>query len=277
MSEEVVDNQVVDNTITQPSGEPQRELRPEEQEAIARYKESQQSQEEKAEGMPEGYNEDGTEKEELLAGKFKSQEDLVNAYNELQKKLGQPKEEAPQEPQQETEETATTDAPAMDVSKYEKEVVDNGSLSDNSYKELEKLGFNKAQVDAYIQGQQSYANSVRDTIYNSVGGQEAYVDVVNWASDNMSQDVIKEYNEAVDSLDQDKVLRTLEYMKLKYDTAAPKQTRRLEGDAGASGLQPFADKNEWQRAATNRLYGKDAKYTKMVDSRYLAARKRGIL
>jgi len=66
-------------------------------------------------------------------------------------------------------------------------------------------------------------------------------------------------------------------MKLKYDTSAPKQTRRLEGDAGASGLQPFADKNEWQKAATNRLYGKDAKYTKMVDSRYLAARKRGIL
>jgi len=180
MSEEVVDNQVVDNTITDPSGEPQRELRPEEQEALARYKESQKTQEEKAQGVPDGYNEDGTEKEDLIAGKFKSQEDLVAAYNELQKKLGQPKEEAPQEPQQESEETTPTDTPTMDVSKYEKEVVDNGSLSDNSYKELEKLGFNKAQVDAYIQGQQSYANSVRDTIYNSVGGQEAYVDVVNW-------------------------------------------------------------------------------------------------
>ena len=271
MSEEV------NNTIVDSAGEPQREFRPEEQEAIARYKESQQSQEERAAGMPEGYNEDGTEQEELIAGKFKSQEDLLSAYNELQKKLGQPKEEAPQATTEETEATTPTNTPSMDVSKYEQEVVDNGSLSDNSYKELEKVGFSKAQVDAYIQGQQAYAVSVRDTIYNSVGGQESYVDVVNWASDNMPQDVIKEYNEAVDSLNQDKVLRTLEYMKLKYDTAAPRQTRRLEGDTGASGLQPFADKNEWQKAATNRLYGKDAKYTKMVDNRYLAARKRGIL
>ena len=39
------------------------------------------------------YNEDGTEKQELLLGKFKTQEDLVKAYKELESKLGQPKAE----------------------------------------------------------------------------------------------------------------------------------------------------------------------------------------
>jgi hypothetical protein len=42
-------------------------------------------------------------------------------------------------------------------------------------------------------------------------------------------------------------------------------------------MQPFADKNQWQLAQQNRLYGKDAKYTNMVDKRFLASRKRGIL
>ena len=93
----------------------------------------------------------------------------------------------------------------------------------------------------------------------------------------MSPDIIKDYNEAVDSMDKDRILRTLEYMSLKKGTSAPRETRRLEGNAPSSGVQPFINKNEWQRAMTDRLYGKDAKYTKMVDNRYLAARKKGIL
>jgi hypothetical protein len=276
MSEEqVVDN----NVITDAQGEPQRELRPEEQEAIERYRESQQSQEERGQGMPEGYNEDGTPQEELIAGKFKSQEDLLAAYQELEKKMGQPKEEPQQVDSAETQDTQ--EEPAGDGSftttKYEQEFVQNGGLSDDSYAELEAKGFTRQQVDAYIKGQEAYANSVRDSVYNSVGGQQEYMEVINWASENLPPQTIKEYNDAVDSLDQTKVLQTLEYMKLKKDQSAPREARRLEGNAPASGIQPFTNKNEWQRAMTDRLYGKDAKYTNMVDQRYLAARKKGIL
>jgi len=274
MSEEQI---VADNVITDPSGEPQRELRPEEQEAIARYRESQQSQEEKAQGVPEGYNEDGTPKEELIAGKFKSQEDLLAAYQELEKKLGQPKEEAPVEQQPAEPQVEPAAEGSFNTTKYEQEVVDNGGLSDDSYAELEAKGFTRQQVDAYIKGQQAYAESIRNSIYDSVGGQESYVELINWASDNMPPETIKEYNDAVDSLDQARIARTLEYMNLKRGQSAPRETRRLEGTAPASGVQAFADKNEWQRAMTDRLYGKDAKYTNMVDQRYLASRKKGIL
>lgn len=242
--------------------------------AKARYQESQKTSDEAAEGVPEGYNEDGTPKEELIAGKFKSQEDLLQAYNELQKKLGEPKEpEAPKE-EPKVEDTADT---GFNVNKYEQEVAENGKLSDESYADLAKKGFTKQQVDQYIQGQTAYAETVKNTIYNSVGGQEQYVEIINWASQNMTEDVINDYNSAVDSLDQQRVLRNLEYMKLKYDQQAPQGTRRLEGDSAGNGMQPFADKNQWQKAMTDRLYGKDAKYTKMVDQRFLASRKRGIL
>lgn len=280
MSEEqVVDN----NVITNEAGEPQRELRPEEQEAISRYRQSQQSQEERNSGMPEGYNEDGTPKEELIAGKFKSQEDLLKAYQELEKKLGQPKEDAPKAEGDNAPKPEDTpkDEPAAEgtftAAKYEKEFVENGGLSDSSYTELEAKGFTRDQVDAYIRGQQAYAQSLQNDIYNSVGGQESYVETINWASENMPPDIIKEYNDAVDSMDKDRILRTLEYMSLKRGQSAPRETRRLEGNAPASGVQPFTNKNEWQRAMTDRLYGKDAKYTNMVDQRYLAARKKGIL
>lgn len=248
-----------------------------EQEAINRYHESQKTQEEKANGVPDGYNEDGTPKEELIAGKFKSQEDLLKAYNELEKKLGQPKEpDAPAGDKKETE--VTNDAgESFTVTKYEQEVLEKGNLSEDSYKELEKKGFTRKQVDQYIQGQRSYADGFNNNVYSSVGGQEAYTDLITWAADNIDAGTISDYNTSLAELDQQKTLRTLEYMKLKFDQANPKGARRIEGDSGGEGMQPFKDKNEWQRAMTNRLYGKDAKYTKMVDTRYLTSRKRGIL
>ena len=262
------------------SGQPQLSDRERvEQEAIQRYRESQKTSDEKAAGMPDGYNDDGTQKEDLIAGKFKSQEELLKAYKELESKLGKPKEESTDKPADKVEEAPTEAAANLQVVKYEQEFADNGSLSDKSYGDLEKMGFTKQQVDQYIQGQQSYANNMRESVYSSVGGQEEYTSIINWASENLPSDIIKDYNDSVDSMNQEKILRNLEYMKFKKEQTVPSQAgpRRLEGTAASSGIQPYGDKNEWQRAQTDRLYGKDAKYTNMVDQRYLAARKRGIL
>lgn len=281
MSEEVINQVASEAPVESQSEAPQLSEREQiEQEAINRYRESQQSQEERESGMPEGYNEDGTQQEELIGGKFKSQEDLLNAYKELEKKMSS-NQEKPQAQQSESEATqedaAPTETGSFSAAKFEQEYAENGSLSEDSYAELEKQGFSRAQVDAYINGQSYYGESVKNAVYDSVGGQENYVEVINWASDNMPPEIIKEYNDAVDSLDQAKMLRTLEYMNLKKNGSQPTAPRRLEGDAPAAGIQPFASKLEWQNAQSNRLYGKDAKYTNMVDQRYLAARKRGTI
>ena len=269
MEEEIVNPEV----ITDSQGEP-RVLKPEEQEAINRYRESQKSQAEKEAGLPEGYNEDGTETEELIDGKFKSQEDLLKAYKELEKKMSQP--EQPKQEETPTE-VVNGQGKTVDVTKFENEFRDNGSLSEGSYKELEKLGFSKRQVDQYIQGQTHYGNMLRSQILESAGGEEAYTELVQWASANMDKNTIEEYNQALADSDVDRIHKNLEYMKLKKGQATPSKPRRIEGDSPAVGLQPFTDKNEWQKAATNRLYGKDPKYTNMVDQRYLVSRKRGIL
>lgn len=274
MEEEIVNPEV----ITDSQGEP-KVLKPEEQEAINRYRESQKSQAEKEEGIPEGYNEDGTPTEELIDGKFKSQEDLLKAYKELEKKMSQPEQPKQEEATQEEAPTEVVNdrGTSVDVSKFESEFRDNGNLSEESYKELEKLGFSKRQVDQYIQGQTHYGNMLRSQIFESAGGEEAYTELVQWASANMDRATIEEYNQALVDSDETKIYKNLEYMKLKRGWAAPSQPRRLTGDSPAVGLQPFTDKNEWQKAATNRLYGKDPKYTNMVDQRYLASRKKGIL
>ena len=282
MSEEIQGEQVQpQGEITNPEGIP---LKPEEQQALDRLAESRKTNAEReTEGdVPEGYNPDGTPIEEMIDGKFKSQEDLLEAYKELEKKLGSnepetkpSQEEASQEQAEELSKATGIDSNT--IQEFGKEYKENGSLSEESYKKLEGFGFNKNDVDIYIQGQQAFTGTFTNSVYEVAGGQEEYTSLVQWAADNVDSAVITDYNEALANLDQTNATRHLEYMKLKYQQGTPKEARRLEGDSGGTGMQPFTDKNEWQKAATNRLYGKDAKYTQMVDKRYLASRRKGII
>jgi len=276
MEGQVDNNQVVqEGNVEGQEGSHLSEREQIEQEALARFKESQRTEAERAEGTPEGYNEDGTPKEDLIDGKFKSQEDLLQAYKELEKKMSQPKEEPKEEPKQPTDENIPTQ---VDVNKYGQEFVENGSLSEASYSELEKLGFSKQDVDTYIETRQQMGNSFNESIMSKTGGQEGYQELVTWAADNLSTQMINEYNDALAKFDTKRATEILEFMQFRKGESTPAPTRRLEGDAdGNGGLQPFTDKNEWQKAMTNRLYGKDPKYTRMVDNRYLTSRKKGIL
>ena len=250
------------------------------QEQTDRYNESQKTSEDRLAEAVEGYNPDGTPIEqtnEPILGKFKSQEDLVKAYQELEKKMGQGKEavEAPTE----EEETKTVEAPdgkTIDVSKFDQEFVDNGELSEASYQELKEVGFTKGDVDKYIQGQQALSTQNNRVIHDSVGGAEAYTELVTWASDNIEQSIIDEYNTTLSTGNTAKVTQMLEYMSLKRGASQPTTPIRLTATSDSGGgMKAFSNKGEWQKATSNNLYGKDEKYTNMIDKRYLASKRNG--
>lgn len=247
-----------------------------EQAAIERYRESQKTPEELANEVPDGYNPDGTPKEELIAGKFKSQDDLLKAYQELEKKLGTPKEET--QPKQEEQTVTNSDGKKVEISKYNQEVATNGSLSDASYKELQDLGFSKKDVDDYIEGQQLIATTFANKLFDIAGGQDNYNTIIQWGAQNLDKSIVDDYNNALAAGDRTKLLQIAEYAVLKYKAVNPAAPKRLEGTGDAyTGTAPFASKVEWQQAASNRLYGKDQKYTAMVDRRYLESRKKGLI
>lgn len=241
-----------------------------------------------SDAIPEGFNADGTEIEVEIPEKFadSSKEDILKAYLELEKKIGS------QEPTQEEESTATEPPKEIEATpeevveekveggldKFNKEFAENGSLSDDSYEELGKLGFSKSDVDNYIKGQQALAEQYTNTIYNSVGGQESYTELVEWASSNIAPETITEYNEALTGGNVNKATQLLEYMNMKRGTTN-EQPNRLKGNASndLGGIKPFADKSEWMKATANPLYGKDAKVTNLIDKRYLASRAKGLI
>lgn len=221
-----------------------------------------------------GFNEDGTIKEDLLLGKFKSQEDLVKAYQELEKKLGQPK----QVEISKTDTPEATEVPAEvkglitpnDFTAFSEEFNTKGSLSEETYKSLESKGLSKDVVDSYIQGQQALAESKANKLLDYVGGSEAYNSMVEWARSNYTPEQSKAFDDALYSGSESRVQEQVDLLSYRMGKGIVK---RVEGQAqnGFSQMKAFESKDEWQKYTANRLYGKDAKYTNMVDNRYLAS------
>lgn len=177
----------------------------------------------------------------LLAGKYKTEEDLQKGilevlkkqnegkdletiYKELESGLGaQSNDDNVTETQDnqmeidtgETKGTGNTDNNTdgdddgeeskntqLDFAKYEQELYENnGQLSENSYKELEEQGFPKYVVDQYIRGLQATAQAAAQEVYQITDGQENYQNMINWAKDNLDVAEQNAFNAQVNSND----------------------------------------------------------------------------
>jgi len=148
--------------------------------------------------------EDENESAELIGGKFKSQEDLLKAYNELQKKLGTETPEEEEEPAEEQVEAPQEEQPeaVREATNYmlelKKEIGDDGQLPEEAIERFSKMD-PKDLIASYLSYssqtkagtvQQSEINAIKDT----VGGEEAYGDMLEWARDNLSESEINDFN-----------------------------------------------------------------------------------
>ena len=124
---------------------------------------------------------------------------LKESYEALEKKLHSP--EVPVDVQEEL--GIPQDAPeaegAFDIGELTKEYTENGGLSDKSYKKLEAGGISREMADSYIAGQKALGAQIGEQVKNSVGGNEEYGSMVEWAKSNYTQDQIRAYDDAVNS------------------------------------------------------------------------------
>lgn len=255
-----------------------------EAEAVARFKQSQPGFVDEN-PIPEGHNPDGTPIAEgdNIPDKYKgkSVEDVIKMHQEAEKLLSKSNEPVQETPPKEVETPKAEEQPKTEATGFEKFVTEystEGAISEASYKELADKGFSKADIDGYIEGQKAIGASFTKSIHDITGGEEGYNDLINWAVEGMDADSITEYNTAIQSGDQARVKRLVEYMSLKRGQTQ-QQPNRIDGsgESEGGGLKAFNDKSEWMIATNNRLYGKDKKYTAMVDGRYLKSKRKGTL
>ena len=208
---------------------------------------------------------------QLLAGKFKDAEDLEKGYIELQKKLGEQKEEVEEqevEPVENTEEE-TTEVDATFLDKLWDEA--NDEFSQETLKELEgmkpqDLAEMHLQYRARTQPAQLTDEAI-DSLQGVAGGREGYDTMIDWAQQNLQEQEIKMYDTVMDRGDPLACFFAVQALKNRYDEASGVEGQMLTGKAPSNKGDTFRSQAEVVRAMNDPKYENDPAYRQDVYSK----------
>lgn len=216
------------------------------------------------------------ESPELLAGKFKTQEDLVQAYQNLESKLGAPKEEpvaptdpAPQIqiPESAVEETGLT----MDrLQELSADYAANGNqLSDEQYDRLLKEnGIDRPTADHFIGREAQHTQDTRTRLLEPLGGEGGFEKVNAWALKNLDQGMIDQINTALAG-DENSANMAVNMLKTQYETANGESIDLLTGRTSGVTNTGYESKAQWLRDVADPLYKQDPAFRAKVSARRL--------
>ena len=214
-----------------------------------------------------------SDEQQLLAGKYKTPEDLEKAYKELEAKLGKPeeeeaKEETPKEettPSTEEEAQAVAEEKGFDLAELNKEYAEAGQLSEDTYKMLESKGLTKDAVDAYIEGQKALAERNVQELHSVAGGTESFNEMVEWANDNLSEGEIDTLNNLISKQETAKFAIEGLYARYKSQGAGPNLID--EGRTQGTSTQGYQSTREMTREMADPRYKADPAFRKMVEAK----------
>ena len=166
------------------------------------------------------------EQQQLLAGKFQDTQSLEQAYLALQKKLGEPREEV--EPGEEQEE-----AQVSDEQKEEQEQADPGKLTEQQ----------------------------ADQLFDMVGGESSYKDMLNWAGDSLSKEEIEMYDSVMADGNANAIFFAVQALNGRYTDAVGKEGQLLTGRSAAPAADnSFRSQSELVAAMSDKRYDSDPAY-----------------
>ena len=219
--------------------------------------------------------EETTERPEWLPEKFKSAEDMAQAYAELEKRMGQGTKEVEETEQPEEQQEEQTDDNKEEVGDYNEAVVEaskeffenDGKLSEDTYKKLEGIGLPRDLVDSYAAGQQALLQSEEAQIKGVAG--DNYDAMAEWANEHLPQEEIDAFDEAVTSgtISQAKLAVQGLYARYQNATGAT-QPKLVQGAVSGSSTMPFKSMQELARAQSDPRYRSgDKAYHQEIDRR----------
>ena len=208
------------------------------------------------------------EQEGLLAGKYKNAQELEKAYMELQSKLGSGEEAEPAEEQEQEQEPEVSPAQAL-ITEASTQYAETGEVSEEMMAQFSEMD-SQDLVQAYMamqanapQAQETVELSDRqvNNIKNSVGGEEAYGEVMSWAGQNLSQDQIDAFDNIIATGNEHTIQMMVNGLKAQYEAANGYEGRMLSGKASDKGSSDvFRSQAELVNAMSDPRYDNDPAY-----------------
>tara|TARA_R100001591_G_C4342166_1_gene180945 strand:- start:883 stop:1635 length:753 start_codon:yes stop_codon:yes gene_type:complete len=220
--------------------------------------------------------EDAVDRPEWLPEKFESAEAMAKAYGELESRMGgsssnddDSEYEYEYEDSEEYEVAESSGISTEAMEEFSNEFYETGDLSQESLDRIESE-FNIPQdiARAYVEGQKALVEQARQSIYNEVGGQKTYEEMLLWAKDSLSEADILAYDSAITSNDMDTARMVAKGLFAQYTAAEGTSPALSSGFApstgGAEGYQ------SWQQVSAdmqNPKYREDPAFREEVKNR----------
>ena len=198
--------------------------------------------------------------EQRLAGKYKNTEELEAAYLELQKKLGSQEEDVQAEP----EETPEVDW----LAEAYKAINESGELSEELVQQISEMN----GMDVFNAMQQTdtpgrdLSEGEMNAVYQAVGGQDQYGNLISWAQENFSEAEISAYDGVIESGNIAQINLALQALYYRYTDAMGQDGELLQGKPAAS-QSTFRSQQELIQAMNDPRYDDDPAYRQDVLSK----------
>ena len=202
------------------------------------------------------------EQQQLLAGKYESAEQLEQAYLELQQKFGsnQTEEAATEEPAQESEEQEA-ELDLMEAlwqqsqSEYEDDTLEALRNADPS-------DIAQAYLDYRAENQpHELTADETSSLYDVVGGEEQYTNMLRWAADNCDEQTIEMYDAVMSKGDLESCFFAVQAMAFRMAEMEGWQPDDfLSGRTPVQTADVFRSQAEVVEAMNDPRYDKDPAY-----------------
>ena len=214
------------------------------------------------------------EQENLLAGKYKSAEELEKAYKELEAKLGDKPEQAA--PEAEPEPTTLSDNASIITSASDEYYKNDGKLSPETLQKFSNMS-SQDLVNAYLEvtkspewqaAPPSEVSDISDAqinqVKNAAGGDAAYQNMVQWAGANLDAKSIEAFDQIINTGSLDAINFAVKGLKSQYDAANGVEGTMVQGKAAPDRGDIFRSQAELVAAMSDRRYDNDPAYRQDV-------------
>lgn len=199
----------------------------------------------------------------MLAGKFEDAEALEKAYLELQTKLG---EKQPETEEEEVDHEEFIDNTIFDDLFTEME---SGEFTEETLAQLDELS-SRELVEAYMDWYdgssdvEDLTESEVQSIKQSVGGEQAYAELMEWSNQNLPEQYVEAFDDLVSTGNIAAIELAVSGLVANYQNSNGYEGRMVTGRDAVSTADVFRSQAEVVQAMNDPRYERDPAYRQDV-------------
>lgn len=155
----------------------------------------------------------------------------------------------------------------VDFNAIANEYETNGTLSDATLAQLEKAGYPKSVVDAYIAGMEATAARFEAQVYEYAGGKDAFYQMTQFVQ-GMGNEYVNAFNKVIETGDLTQIRIAIQGFKSQMAAKYGTTNRSIMGKGNyGQATQGFTSRQEMVKAMSDPRYLRDPQYTKEVQEK----------